>query len=165
MMHRVFLSLGSNLGDKRKNIQLVKGEIELKIGKIINNGGLYETEPWGFESEHWFLNTVIEIETDLNALEVLDKCLCIEKGMGRIRNSSKGVYIARVIDIDLLFYDNDIINLPELIVPHPHIQNRNFVLYPLADISETYVHPKLNKSIMELVKDCPDNTQIKKLNP
>ncbi len=165
MKHKIYLSLGSNLGNKAQNLQLAKNEIELQIGKIVNAGGIYETEPWGFENEHWFLNTVIEIETDYNALEVLKICLQIEKSMGRIRDALLSGYTARIIDIDLLFFDNEIINLDELTIPHPHIQSRNFVLYPLADIAGSYIHPKLNKSIKLLLTESVDNTQIKKLNP
>ncbi len=164
MMHKVYLSLGSNLGDKTRNLQMAKYEIAAQIGRIVKTGNLYETEPWGFENEHWFLNTVIEIETKLNEIETLKKCLLIEKKMGRVRNAVKNVYIARIIDIDILFFDNQIINLPELNIPHPHIQNRNFVLYPMADIAAEFIHPKLNKSIKDLLKECKDTTQIKKLN-
>ncbi len=165
MKHKVYLSLGSNLGNKIQNLQIAKSEIELQIGKIISTGGIYETEPWGFENEHWFLNTVIEIETDYNALEVLKICLQIEENMGRIRDASQNEYTARIIDIDLLFFDNEIINLPELSVPHPHIQSRNFVLYPLAEIAENYIHPKLNMPIKVLLEKSKDDTQIKKINP
>ncbi len=164
MMHKVYLSLGSNLGNKTRNLQMAKYKIAVQIGRIVKTGNLYETEPWGFENEHWFLNTVIEIETKLNEIETLKKCLLIEKKMGRVRNAVKNVYIDRIIDIDILFFDNQIINLPELNIPHPHIQNRNFVLFPLADIAAEFIHPKLNKSIKDLLKECKDTNQIKKLN-
>jgi 2-amino-4-hydroxy-6-hydroxymethyldihydropteridine diphosphokinase len=164
MIHKVYLSLGSNLGNKTENLETAKYEITLQIGKIVKTGNLYETEPWGFENEHWFLNTVIEIETKLNEIETLKKCLLIEKKMGRVRNTINNTYTARIIDIDILFFDNQIINSPELSIPHPHIQDRNFVLFPLADIAAEFIHPKLNKSIKNLLKECKDTTQIKKLN-
>jgi 2-amino-4-hydroxy-6-hydroxymethyldihydropteridine diphosphokinase len=163
-MHKVYLSLGSNLGDKTKNLQKAKYEIAAQIGKIIKTGNLYETEPWGFENEHWFLNTVIEIETKFDEIEILKKCLLIEKKMGRVRNTIQNTYTARIIDIDILFFDKQIINSPELSIPHPHIQDRNFVLFPLADIAAKFIHPTLNKSIEDLLKECKDTTQIKKLN-
>ncbi|MCF6242791.1 MAG: 2-amino-4-hydroxy-6-hydroxymethyldihydropteridine diphosphokinase [Bacteroidales bacterium] len=164
-MHTVYLSLGSNIGNKLKNLQIAKSEIALQVGKIVKSGNLYETEPWGFKNEEWFLNTVLKIETRFSAIETLEKCLFIEKEMGRIRNTRQIGYTARIIDIDLLFFDNELINSEELSIPHPHIQNRKFVLYPMSDIDADFMHPKLNKSIKYLLKECKDNTQIKRIKP
>lgn len=164
MKHKVYLGLGSNLGNKTKNLQKAKYEIMEQIGKILKIADLYETEPWGFENKNWFLNTVVEVETAFNEIETLKKCLLIEKKLGRVRSTQKNTYLSRIIDIDILFFDSKIINLPELCIPHPHIQNRNFVLFPLADIAPEFIHPKLRKTVKYLLQTCKDTTQIKKIN-
>lgn len=156
----VFLALGSNLGDKLKNIQSAIHEIEKQVGTIEQVAKLYETEPWGFENNNWFLNSVIKIKTRFNAHEVLIKCLQIEKKLGRIRNHNTSGYQARIIDIDILFFNNEIIKTPELTIPHPYIQERNFVLFPLADIAPEMIHPVFNKKITELIAEQKDTSII-----
>ncbi|RLD77432.1 MAG: 2-amino-4-hydroxy-6-hydroxymethyldihydropteridine diphosphokinase [Bacteroidetes bacterium] len=163
-MYKVFLSLGSNLGNRIINLQNVLQCISEHIGDIKSVGALYETEPWGFDSENWFVNTAIEIETVLQANVLLQKCLWIESTLGRKRNKAKVGYSSRLIDIDILFFDNEIINLPNLIVPHENLHKRKFVLTPLNDIAPEFVHPIIKQSIRTLLESCPDKMKLKKLN-
>lgn len=141
------------MGDRRKNIETALKLIEQNIGNIINSSSIYETEPWGITDQPGFYNLVLQLQTDLSAEEVLSTSLDIEKKMGRIRHLKYG---SRVIDIDILFYNLDILQLPHLTIPHPRISERNFVLAPLAEIAPTLVHPVLDKSIEQLRKDCTD---------
>ncbi len=130
------------------------------MGSIVKISSVYQTPAVGFDGDD-FLNCVIQIQSLYSPLETLKKVLSIEKEMGRVREESKG-YSSRPIDIDILFFDAEAIASKDLIVPHPEIQNRRFVLQPLADISETLIHPKLNKSIAELLEDTNDDSKIVK---
>ena len=156
-INKVFLSLGSNIGDRTQNLSLARSRIFNEVGKIIINSKIYESEPWGFKSQANFLNQVIIIETNLKSKEVLKKILSIEKSLGRIR---KGRWKARNIDIDILFYNNEIINLKNLVIPHPLIQNRNFILVPLNQIAKNYIHPGINKTMSQLLKLSKDKLNV-----
>ena len=159
-MHRVFLALGSNLGNRVENLQLAVENIVEQIGTIQSIAPLYETEPWGFDSDNWFVNTVIELETVLNPLDLLNKCMHIETKHGRKRAKAALGYSSRVIDIDILFYDNQIINLPELIIPHKHLQNRKFVLVPLNDVAPDFMHPLIKQPVKVLLENCIDKIKL-----
>lgn len=161
-MKKAFLSLGSNIGDKKKNLARAIRYINVGVGHIIDLSGIYETDPWGFDSEEKFLNMVIEIISDLTPSEMMKKCLEIEVKLGRVRSKKDG-YSSRIIDIDLLFYQKEIISEPDLIIPHPHIQNRRFVLEPLCEIDPDFIHPVLGKSIAALLAECSDNTKTEQL--
>ena len=163
-MYKVFLSLGSNLGNRIFNLQKALELISQHIGVVNHVGALYETEPWGFDSENWFLNTAIELETILNPKELLQKCMWIENILGRKRNMAEAGYSSRPIDIDILFFGNEIINLPNLIIPHEHLHKRKFVLAPLNDIAPQFVHPVKNQSVKTLLENCTDKMRLKKLN-
>lgn len=148
----VFLGLGSNLGDKKKNIEQALKRIEKQIGEIISTSAFYVSEPQGFISDNMFVNCAIEISTSLLPEELLVKVKTIEKEMGREHDSVSENYTDRVIDIDILMYDDIIINdAPKLIIPHQHMHERNFVLEPLSEIAPNKVHPVLNKTIAQLV--------------
>ena len=147
-MATVFIGIGSNLGDRRLNLEQSVGSIALKAGSVIMQSGIYETEPWGFSSDSSFLNMVIKVETGLEPEELLFQLLDIEKEMGRVR-TGKG-YRSRVIDLDILLYDDLVINSGELVIPHPLLHKRMFVLEPLCEIAPDFVHPVLNKTIAEL---------------
>lgn len=152
-LHNVFLSLGSNLGDRGENLQKALADIEDKIGKVIATSSFYVTEPVGFESENDFLNAVCEVRTKLQPSEILEISQSIEKDMGRSEKSENKVYLDRIIDIDLLLYDDEILKSPDLILPHPHLHERLFVLQPLAEIAGEFMHPVLHKTINQIKEE------------
>ena len=131
---KCFLSLGTNLGNKQKNLQTAIRHIAKKVGKVVAQSSVIETEPWGFVSENTFLNMVIKVETTLSPLVVLKKTQQIEKLMGRIKKTNDA-YHDRIIDIDIILYDNITLYTPELKLPHPLFRQRDFVLKPLCEIA------------------------------
>ena len=149
-MH-VYFSLGTNLGDKEQNLRLAVQHIEERIGKIVSLSAFYATAPWGFSSEHTFLNAAACVETLLPPLSVLHLTQEIEREIGRTHKSVGGVYSDRVIDIDLLLYDDRVLDTPELKLPHPLMHERRFVMEPLAEIAPDLVHPILKKKMRELL--------------
>lgn len=160
-MAKLYLLLGGNLGDKETIFSEVKRLLKEKVGEITARSNIYETEPWGFESEDMFWNQALEISTSLSPLEVLRKTQQTEAELGRIRKSDR--YDSRMIDIDILFFDNQIIEFENLTVPHPRILERKFVLMPLAEIAPTFVHPIFQKTIGQLLLECTDNLRVEKI--
>lgn len=161
-MNTAYLILGSNLGDRIKNLHKAAELISISAGKIKKESEIYVTAAWGNTSQPDFLNQALSIETHLTASELLDTLLLIEQELGRVRNATK--WAERTIDIDILFFNNDIINSVNLTVPHPFMQERMFVLVPLAEIAETFVHPQLKKNVKQLLSDCTDNLEIAKFS-
>jgi len=157
-LSKVILSLGSNTGDRLANIEKAITLINRHIGIINSKSSLYETEPCGYKSENNFLNMVLEVETNLLPNTILSKCKEIEKTNGR-KNISN-TYTDRSIDIDILFYENEIIDSPTLKIPHPLLHQRKFNLIPLNDIIPDFIHPVLNKSISELLNLCEDKSLV-----
>jgi 2-amino-4-hydroxy-6-hydroxymethyldihydropteridine diphosphokinase len=157
----VFLSLGSNIGDKRKNIENAYSLISKQLGEIISVSSFFETAAWGNTNQDSFYNSVIKIQTDYSAVECLKKILSIEKRLGRIRTQK---WQPRIIDIDILFFNHEIFQSEQLTIPHPFIQERNFVLFPLAEIANDFIHPLLNKKISTLISESIDKSEINKLN-
>ena len=155
--NKVFLGLGSNLGNRAENLLMAQELIEEKVGKILSKSSIYETAAWGITEQNAFLNQVLEIETIFSPNAVLHLVLKIETDMGRIREIKWG---ERSIDIDVLYYNNEIISTENLTVPHPFIQERKFVLVPLCEIAAAFIHPKLKKSNLELLKNCQDSGEI-----
>lgn len=133
-MHTVYLSLGSNLGDKEQNLTSAISEIARRIGDITAQSAFLETEPWGFDSDNAFLNAAVCVETQLSPYELLHTTQQIERDLGRMQKSHQGLYHDRIIDIDILLYDDLHIQTPELTIPHPLMQQRDFVLIPLKEI-------------------------------
>lgn len=156
--HKVYLSLGSNKGDRLKHLQDAIDLIFKHIGKVTVISNVYNTPALGFESED-FLNACVLLETEHNAHDVIKALLEIEKTMGRFRAKTKG-YEARIIDLDILFFDEDIVNTKTLKIPHPELHNRKFVLQPLNDIAPKLIHPKLQKTITELLESCQDESDV-----
>lgn len=146
----VFLSLGTNLGDKRANIEQATKAIAERLGCVTKRSKNYESEPWGFSSENQFLNAVIEVETSLSATETLDTLIEIEQQMGRTHKSKNGIYADRIIDIDILIFGNEIIENERLKVPHPLMAQRAFVLQPFCEIAPERLHPTLHKTVQQL---------------
>jgi len=159
--HYIYLSLGSNSGDRFLHLQNAIDALFETIGSIEKISPVYETPSWGFEGDP-FLNVAIIVRTSLSAKKVLKKILRIETQLGRIRNKEKG-YQDRTIDIDLLFFHDQIIQEKDLAVPHPHLHKRRFVLQPLSDIAPEFLHPETKKNIPQLLAECEDNTSIHKM--
>lgn len=160
-MVKVYLLLGGNLGDKRQVFSETTRLLSERMGPITGQSHLYETEPWGFESDDLFWNQALELSVELSAMEVLEKCQQIEKEIGRIRKAQQ--YDSRIIDIDILFYGNEIVELPGLVIPHPRIGERKFVLVPLNEIAAGLIHPVNQKSISQLLEECPDPLKVEKV--
>ena len=156
----VFLLLGSNLGDREKYLQKAIDLIETEIGSLRQKSSVYETEAWGKTDEPNYLNQVVCAGTELPVRQVLEKVLQIETSMGRVREEKWG---SRIIDIDILFYGQDIIKEPGLIIPHPELHNRLFTLAPLNEIAPDLQHPVFKKSIFLLKSELKDNLIVKKL--
>jgi 2-amino-4-hydroxy-6-hydroxymethyldihydropteridine diphosphokinase len=158
-MSQVVLGLGGNIGDVIAVLTKSICAIENEIGEVKLKSNLYQTQAWGVEDQADFTNMVVLIETDKTPHEVLFRCLSIEKKLGRNRKGAKK-WGERIIDIDVLFYDDKLVNTPDLILPHPHLHERNFVLFPLVDILPELRHPILNKTIAELKKETKDNQRV-----
>lgn len=160
-MHKTFLLLGSNLGDRRNYIETAIAEIETKLGVIVKKSSLYETASWGNHDQPDFLNQVIELKTNLNPGDLLSGVLSIEAGIGRKRHEKWG---SRIIDIDILLYEDQIVDEPELRIPHPYLAFRRFCLMPLAELAPEFIHPILGKNIQELLLELSDDLFVKKLS-
>jgi len=151
--------LGSNLSDRKIMLNKAIEYLQLKVGEIKLESKIYESAPWGFEAQTSFLNQILVVKTELKPLEILVQIKSIEKKLGRVKTSES--YESRTIDIDILFYNDEIIELPELIIPHPQLHKRGFTLVPLAEIAPELNHPVLNKPIKDLLRDCEDQSKIK----
>ena len=156
-MNRAYLLLGGNIGNRLARFKKAKQLLEKQIGKVIKYSRFYETASWGNTDQPDFLNQVLLIETKLTAEKIMEQILFIENIMGRVRSEKNA---SRIIDIDILFFNEEIIEAKNLIVPHPQIQNRNFVLYPLNELSPQLKHPVLKKTIHELLLQCNDTLDV-----
>jgi 2-amino-4-hydroxy-6-hydroxymethyldihydropteridine diphosphokinase len=156
----VYLGIGTNLGDREKNLNEALIQIREHIGRIDQVSSVYKTEPWGFSSENDFLNIVVRVNTRLKPSGLLGRILMTEANMGRLRNDEK--YSSRLIDIDILFFGEKRLEIGALVVPHPRLHERRFVLVPLNEIAGDLIHPKLRKSISDLLKECPDKSRVEK---
>ncbi|MBK9758550.1 MAG: 2-amino-4-hydroxy-6-hydroxymethyldihydropteridine diphosphokinase [Flavobacteriales bacterium] len=148
----VVLLLGGNVGDPRATVLLAERLINERVGKVLSRSRDHWTEPWGFTDDRLFLNRALLVNTDLNERAVLDTCLGIEMELGRVRNMVSG-YTSRTIDIDLLFAEGRTVDEIDLVVPHPRIQDRLFALSPAADIVPELVHPRLHRTVLQLLND------------
>ncbi len=158
-----FLLLGSNLGNKQENLCTAENELSLRAGILIKKSSVYQSPPWGFEHNEDFLNQVLIFETQQSPNNLLVTILQIEKEMGRKRSSGTNAYMPRLIDIDILFYDDLIYETEKLVVPHPSLHLRRFTLEPLCEVAPDLFHPILKKSIKDLLALCSDRSEIKKL--
>ena len=156
-----YLLLGGNLGNREDNLHKAIALIAENIGSVVSISALYETAAWGKTDQPSFLNQAVAVETNFTAIEVLNKALEIEKVLGRVRKDKWG---ERLIDIDLILYGNEVIDIEnKLQVPHPHMQERRFVMAPLAEIAPGIVHPILGKTILDIFENITDKLDAKKL--
>ncbi len=163
--HSVVLSLGSNMGDRNSMLDRALDLLDERLGEVVLVSSIYETEPWGFECSDAFLNCAAVIDTDLTPQQVLEVALSVEKELGRVRAedmdpATPKQYASRPIDIDIIFYDNEVSSDPALILPHPRMEQRAFVLRPLEEIIPYYIHPVLHKTMIELYDTCADQGEI-----
>ena len=160
-MNKVCLLTGSNLGDRIKNLRKARELIIDKIGILLLKSGIYETEPWGYKSTKYFLNQCLLLDTKIRATTVLTRIVEIEKQIGRTRDT--GGYADRIIDIDILLYNDEYIKLKNLCIPHPKMHQRNFALIPLCEIIPDYIHPVLGKRLEEILAECTDKSIVVKV--
>ena len=145
-----YLALGTNIGNKRRNMITAAALLAERVGDVLALSGFYETEPWGFQSENTFLNAALQLDTSLSPLELLKATQEIEIEMGRTQKSN-GAYHDRIIDIDILLYDDLVLQTPELTLPHPLMHERLFVMEPLAEIAPNVIHPVFKKPVISLL--------------
>lgn len=160
-MNTVFLLTGGNLGDRNKNLQKAVELIAQQIGKIENISAVFETVAWGTHDQPDYLNQALQVTTYLTPQELLKAILSIEKNMGRLRSSK---WEPRVIDIDVLLYNDLVVDDPALTIPHPLLHKRRFALVPLAELAPELIHPVMKQPIRELLQHCPDELTVKKFS-
>jgi len=158
-MNRVYLLLGGNIGDTAKTLDDAIGHINDELGTVVAQSSTYMSEPWGFECTQHFLNKVVEVSTSKSAIKSLAICKSIETMMGRLHKTSTH-YESRIIDIDILFFNDEILETPDLTIPHPRLHLRRFALLPLAEIIPDYIHPTRGESIQELLNNCEDTGSV-----
>lgn len=160
-INKTYLIIGTNLGNRLENLAIAKNLIEKNIGSIVKASSIYETEPWGVARQSNYYNQVIYVYTPLSAATLLAQIHSIEKSMGRVRTKK---YEARIIDIDILFFNHEQYSTDELIIPHSRIPERKFVLIPLKEIAASFIHPVLQQSVSTLLQQSNDPLQVNKVH-
>lgn len=161
MVTHIYLLLGSNLGNRQQNLQQAANLINQEVGKIVGASGVFETAAWGKIDQSDFFNQVLQLESNHSPEELLTKTLSIENRMGRVRMEKWG---ERTIDIDILYYADEVMTTDRLTLPHPGIPIRRFVLEPLCDLAPEFVHPSLKKSNSQLLAECEDSLPVKRID-
>jgi len=160
-MNAAYILIGGNLADRINNLAEARMNIEKDLGEIIKTSSIYETASWGITDQPDFLNQVLLVETTFSAEETMQLILSIENKMGRVRTEKNA---SRIIDIDILFFNDEIINQKDLTIPHPEIQNRKFALIPLNEIAPHFLHPVFKQSIQNLLSTSKDKLEVRPLN-
>jgi 2-amino-4-hydroxy-6-hydroxymethyldihydropteridine diphosphokinase len=160
VMNVAFLGLGGNLGNRLENLRSTRAEIDKRCGRVIRASRIYETQAWGSPSLNSYLNQVIQIETLLSPEQLLSTLLDIEHALGRTRLEPNA---DRTSDVDILLYNEEIMDKPHLHIPHPRMHLRKFVLIPFCEIAPNAIHPVLRKSMSVLLEDCKDSLEVRKL--
>jgi 2-amino-4-hydroxy-6-hydroxymethyldihydropteridine diphosphokinase len=164
MPHRAFIGVGSNLGDRKANIaEAIHRTSELPDCRIVRKSSLYESEPHG-NAKTWFVNAVVEVETEFTAAELLKKLKAIEEAMGRKRVKGKR-WGSRIIDLDVLFFDSEVVHTKNLKIPHPEIAKRKFVLLPLAEVAPQLQHPELGQTVSQILATTKDQKRVALMPP
>jgi len=158
-MNKVYLLIGGNMDDRLANIEIALTQIEKLVGAIIQKSAIYETEAWGLKEQPRFYNQALAIQTHLNPLALLEQLVKIEAKMGRQRDIPWG---PRTMDLDILYFNQEIISMDSLSIPHPRMHQRNFVLTPLVEIAPNFMHPILGLTTTQLLKDCEDKSLVYK---
>ena len=161
-MVRVFIGFGSNLGDKLANIKRAITSINNELGQVVYHSSFYQSEPWGFTSSELFINGVLELNTNFSAEELLHGLKKIERNIGREEKTME-VYTDRLIDLDILYYGESLINKHGLEIPHPRIYDRRFVLEPMVEIAPNFIDVKVGESMKQLLNTCSDDSILKKI--
>ena len=162
-METAYLLFGSNMGDKAALFDQACTYINNRCGRIVATSSAYESEPWGFEAEEWFLNRLIVVETELEPEALLQQLLSIEKDLGRVRHPEAKRYTSRPVDLDILYYGHRIVVTDGLTIPHPRLHQRRFALMPLCEVVPDLVHPAFRLTQTELLQRCHDSLVVRKI--
>ena len=159
-MTRCYLQFGSNQGDKLQLLEQACNYINNRCGMLVERSSLYNSEPWGFEAEEWFLNVLLVVETELDPDTLMDRLMDIERELGRVRHPEIEGYTSRTVDLDILYYGDQIVRTAKVTAPHPRLHERRFALMPLCELVPDFLHPESGLSQQQLLEKCHDTSKV-----
>ena len=159
-MTRCYLLFGSNQGDKLQLLEQACTYINNRCGMLVERSSLYNSEPWGFEAEEWFLNVLLVVETELDPDTLMDRLMDIERELGRVRHPEIEGYTSRTVDLDILYYGDQIVRTAKVTAPHPRLHERRFALMPLCELVPDFLHPESGLSQQQLLEKCHDTSKV-----